>query len=186
MRQLSRHTPRQILALPLVLLLSLAACGAGSAGEGEPAAQAKPEVGGGATTPEELPHPPRIAFGEEVDLADHLVEGQTTVFDFTSDYCGPCVQFSPWLNALHASRDDIHVVKVDVNRPQVRGIDFGSPVARQYRIQSLPHFRVYDPEGTLVADGMPARKMVVDWLIEMEKAGVAPIPDPKANASRGG
>lgn len=166
-----QHT-HKLLALPLVLALSLAACGAGNAGEGEPA----PEAGGAAKAPAESPHPARIAFGDEVDLSEHLAEGRTTVFDFTSKYCGPCQQIDPWMEALHASRDDLVVVKVDINRPDVRGIDWGSPVARQYRLQSVPHFRVYDDEGTLVADGMEARRMVIGWLQEMEKQGISPEP----------
>lgn len=178
MRQNHRHPALRLLALPLVLALSLAACGAGNAGEGEPApqAEASPEAGGAAELPAEGPAPARIAFGAEVDLAEHLVEGQTTVFDFTSKYCGPCQQIDPWVEALHASREDITVVKVDINRPEVRGIDWGSPVARQYRLQSVPHFRVYDEEGTLVADGMEARQMVIGWLQEMEKQGISPQP----------
>src|SRR6266567_3169201 len=71
--------------------------------------------------------PQRIAKGEEVKLTDYLVPGKTVIFDFFSDYCGPCVQFSPQLEALHKKRDDIVVVIVDINRPGTKGIDWRSP-----------------------------------------------------------
>lgn len=107
--------------------------------------------------------PAHIAMGQEIQLADHLVPGKTTVVDFTSKYCGPCVAVSPMLDKLHADRDDVAVVKVDINRPDVKGIDWKSPVARQFGLQSIPHFKVYGPDGKLVAEGKEARAMVTAW-----------------------
>jgi len=107
--------------------------------------------------------PERIAFGQEVKLTDYLVPGKTVVFDFTSEFCPPCRAISPHLDKLHAKRDDVVVVKVDINRPDVRGIDWGSPVARQYGMQSIPHFKVFGPDGKLVAEGKPARELVTGW-----------------------
>ena len=58
------------------------------------------------------------------------------------------------------------VVKVDINRPDVRGIDWGSPVAKQYGMQSIPHFKVFGPDGKLQAEGKPARELVTGWFEE--------------------
>jgi thiol-disulfide isomerase/thioredoxin len=107
--------------------------------------------------------PAVIAHGSEVALADHLVPGKTTVFDFTSKYCPPCQAIAPMLDKLHADRADVAVVKVDINRPDFKGIDWKSPVARQYAINSVPHFKVYGPDGKLVAEGKEARAMVTSW-----------------------
>lgn len=96
--------------------------------------------------------PLHIAKGAEVKLADYLVPGKTVVFDFYSDYCGPCVQMSPALQKLHASRADVIVVKVDINRPGVKRIDWDSPVVKQYGLNSIPHFKVYGPDGKLKAE----------------------------------
>jgi len=109
--------------------------------------------------------PAGISHGEEINLKDHIVAGQTTVFDFYSQYCPPCRQISPLLEQLDGQRRDLTVVKVDINRPDVRGIDWQSPVARQYEIQSVPHFKVYAPDGTLQAEG-PAGYAVVALLLE--------------------
>jgi len=107
--------------------------------------------------------PERIAHGQEVNLADYLIPGKTVVFDFTSEFCPPCRAISPHLDKLHASRADVVVVKVDINRPDVRGIDWGSPVAKQYDMKSIPYFKVYGPDGTLQAEGKPARELVTGW-----------------------
>jgi thiol-disulfide isomerase/thioredoxin len=108
--------------------------------------------------------PAHISKGQPVTLADYLVPGKTTIFDFYSEYCPPCRAISPRLVKLHQSRDDIAVVKVDINRPGVKGIDWKSPVARQYNLESIPHFKVFGPDGTLKAEGDPAYEMVSGWL----------------------
>jgi thiol-disulfide isomerase/thioredoxin len=108
--------------------------------------------------------PERIAFGQEVDIKQYLVAGKTVVFDFTSDFCPPCVAINPHLDKLHANRDDIVVVKVDINRADVRGIDWQSPVAKQYNMRSIPYFKVFGPDGQQIADGKEARAMVTAWL----------------------
>lgn len=108
--------------------------------------------------------PERIAQGAEVKISDYLVPGKTTIFDFTSEFCPPCRAVAPYLDKLHASREDIAVVKVDINRPNFKGIDWSSPVAKQYQLGSVPHFKVYGPEGKLVAEGKPASELVYSWL----------------------
>lgn len=110
--------------------------------------------------------PERVAFGQEVNLADYLVPGKTVVFDFTSEYCPPCRAISPHLDKLHANRDDVVVVKIDINREGIKRIDWQSPVARQYNLESIPHFKVYGPDGTLQAEGRAARDLVTGWFDE--------------------
>ena len=107
--------------------------------------------------------PERIAQGQEVKITDYLVPGKTTIFDFTSEFCPPCRAISPRLDELHARRDDIVVVKVDLNRPGIQGIDWKSPVARQYNMNSIPHFKVFGPDGKLIAEGDKARALVTGW-----------------------
>ena len=107
--------------------------------------------------------PERIAFGQEVDITQYLVPGKTVVFDFTSEYCPPCRAIAPHLDQLHANRADVVAVKVDINREGHKGIDWESPVADQYKLRSIPHFKVYNPQGKLVAEGNAAREMVSAW-----------------------
>ena len=51
------------------------------------------------------------------------VSGKTTIFDFYSEFCGPCRKISPRLKRLDELNDDIVVVKIDINRKNVQGIE---------------------------------------------------------------
>lgn len=125
--------------------------------------------------------PAVVSQGQEIRLTDLLVPGKITVVDFTSQYCPPCRAYAEPLHQLHAKRDDVAVVKVDINRPGVKGIDWKSPVAAQFRLRSIPHFKVFGPDGKLLAedrlefgpDGRPSkreskgREMVDGWIAQL-------------------
>jgi thiol-disulfide isomerase/thioredoxin len=104
--------------------------------------------------------PIRIAHGATVTLADYVVPGKTTIFDFYSDYCPPCRALKPRLENLHRTNPGVALVVVDINRPGVKGIDWKSPVARQYQLESIPHLAVYGPDGRLQAEGDGAEAIV--------------------------
>ena len=108
--------------------------------------------------------PLHISFGEEINLEDYLVPGKTTVFDFYSDYCPPCRAFAPYLEMLHKTHGDVAIVIVEINLSGVRGIDWKSPVAREYGLSFIPYLRIYNAEGKLAADGEEAMRQIVDWL----------------------
>ena len=114
------------------------------------------------------PKPLSISQGAAVSLADFLVPGKVTIFDFTSEYCPPCRAYAEPLYILHANSPGIVVVKIDINRPEIHRIDWDSPVAREFDLHSIPHFKVYGPDGRLVAedttDDRPARALVNKWL----------------------
>jgi thiol-disulfide isomerase/thioredoxin len=117
--------------------------------------------------------PAHISQGQTIVLADHLVAGKTTIVDFTSKYCPPCRVYNEPLAKLHASRADLAVVKVDINRPDVQRIDWKSPVAQQFELQSIPHFKVYGPDGKLIAEDKPgvsseARQIVDKYLADLK------------------
>jgi thiol-disulfide isomerase/thioredoxin len=111
----------------------------------------------------------QVSQGAEINLADYVVPGKTTIFDFSSDYCGPCRTYTQPLAQLHSKRADIAVVRVDINRPDIKGIDWKSPVAREFQLESIPNFKVYGPDGKLIAEDGPdsnAARLIVDKFIE--------------------
>lgn len=107
--------------------------------------------------------------GQEVAITESIVKGKYTVFDFYSFYCGPCMQIAPLLEKLAEKRDDIAIRSIDINRKDIDGIDFDSPVCRQYNIESIPYFKIYDKNGKFMLEGKPAREQINKW---MQDAGV--------------
>lgn len=102
--------------------------------------------------------------GERVEIAPHLVEGKMNIVDFYSYFCPPCKAIAPALEALVAKDPNVVVSTIDINRPGTRGIDWSSPVARQFNLRSIPHFKIYDDKGELVAEGQEAKDMVMEMM----------------------
>jgi thiol-disulfide isomerase/thioredoxin len=107
--------------------------------------------------------------GEALEIKSLLSRDRTTALDFFSPYCYPCVQMTPVLEKLAARMPEVLFVRVNINRPEVTGIDWKSPLVQQYRIRSVPYFMIFNPQGKVVAEGPAARQMIQGWL---QKAGL--------------
>ena len=74
-------------------------------------------------------------------MSDHLVKDKYVIFDFYADWCGPCRQLTPQLESFVARYSDrVALRKVDIVR-------WGTPVARQYNVNSIPLVKVYNRRG---------------------------------------
>jgi thioredoxin 1 len=104
--------------------------------------------------------------GEELDLKPLLIAGKTNLIDFYSPFCPPCVQMAPVMERLAEKRSDLAILKVNINRPDVRSIDWRSPLVKQYKIRQVPYFMIFSPQGKLVAQGKGAVEQVKSWLKE--------------------
>ncbi|MBM3463300.1 MAG: thioredoxin family protein [Armatimonadetes bacterium] len=102
--------------------------------------------------------------GQRVKITNFLAPGKTSVFAFVSDYCSDCTRLKPMLKQLTQQRSDVVVLKVNVNRPGVRVIDYNSPVALQYGARDLPYFIIYNRDGALVSQGDAAYQTVMNML----------------------
>ena len=105
-----------------------------------------------------------VSHGEPIDIEEHLVPGKTNIVDFCSKFCPPCMRLGEVMDPVVAASDDLFLLKVDINRPGVQGIDWDSPVAAQYKLRSIPYMRVYGPDGVLIAEGDKAREKVAELL----------------------
>ncbi len=104
--------------------------------------------------------------GEEMDLRGLLSQDRITVIEFSSPFCPPCMRIAPLMERLSASRRDLAIRKLNINRPQAQGIDWHSPLARQHHIRSVPYFMIFGPGGRLQAEGQAAAQQVERWLLE--------------------
>ncbi|MBM4272880.1 MAG: thioredoxin family protein [Deltaproteobacteria bacterium] len=104
--------------------------------------------------------------GETLDLNSLAAPGRITMVEFYSPYCPPCLSLAPLLEQLAARRSDLSIRKVNINRPEIKGIDWKSPLVRQYSIRSVPYFVIFDPKGKVAAHGKAATRQLEDWLTE--------------------
>ena len=96
-----------------------------------------------------------ISHGEQVDLTASLVPGKLTLIDFYADWCGPCRSLAPTLERLAAAKSDVLAIKkIDI-------VNWDSAVTAQYRIQSIPHLKLFGESGQLLVEGDPAHVMRV-------------------------
>lgn len=102
--------------------------------------------------------------GQNFDLRSVVSRGTFTLVDFWSPYCGPCLKLAPYMKKLAAKRSDLKVVKLNINRPGVKGIDWKSPLAQQYKIRSIPYLVIFDKNGKQIANGPGAFNLFVKWV----------------------
>jgi thiol-disulfide isomerase/thioredoxin len=84
-----------------------------------------------------------ISHGQQIDISKHLALGNVTIVDFYADWCGPCKMVAPTIQQLAQSDPEIAVRKIDI-------VNWGSPVAAQYHVSTLPRVKVYGRKGQLV------------------------------------
>lgn len=85
--------------------------------------------------------------GSEIDIENHLEREKYVLFDFYASWCGPCRKLTPQLESLvRRYPDHVALKKIDIVR-------WGTPVTRQYRINSVPHVKLYNPSGRKIREG---------------------------------
>ena len=84
-----------------------------------------------------------ISHGEQVDINQCLALGNVTVLEFYADWCGPCRLLTPSLEQMAQTDPDVALRKIDIVR-------WGTPVAQQFNIRSVPQVNVYNRAGSLV------------------------------------
>ena len=83
--------------------------------------------------------------GQEVDLPSLVTEGSITIVDFYADWCVPCKKISPVLEQLAKDDPDVVLLKLDI-------VKWGTPIALQFGLHSIPSVRVFNRSKTQVGD----------------------------------
>jgi thioredoxin 1 len=106
--------------------------------------------------------------GQIIDVTDanfqvEVLESETPVLvDFWAPWCGPCRIVSPILEEIHAERDDLRVVKLNVDDNQATAI--------KYEVLSIPTMILFK-NGTLVKKLIGAvPKARIEAELELEPA----------------
>ena len=89
---------------------------------------------------------------EVLDASAH----RPVLVDFYADWCGPCRMLAPVLESVSAERQDVTIVKVDV--------DQSSQIASAYKIQSIPTMILF-VNGREVSRGQGTRRTHVESLL---------------------
>ena len=106
--------------------------------------------------------------GQIVDVTDanfdvEVLESETPVLvDFWAPWCGPCRVVSPILEELHGERDDLRVVKLNVDENQQTAV--------KYEVLSIPTMILFK-HGTMVKKLIGAQpKARIEAELELEAA----------------
>lgn len=102
--------------------------------------------------------------GTPVDVQRYVVPGKFTIVAYLSPYDAKSVDIEPRLNLLTQMRQDLAVRTVNINRPEIRSVDWQSPVLQDAEIRTLPYFRIYEPSQALRAHGRPAYEQIMQWV----------------------
>jgi len=84
-----------------------------------------------------------ISHGALVDISQHLALGNVTVLEFYADWCGPCRLLSPSLEQMAQADPEVALRKIDI-------VMWGTPVAQEFNVRSVPQVNVYNRSGGLV------------------------------------
>lgn len=108
--------------------------------------------------------------GEQFKLADLTQAGKYTVVEFYSLFSPECLEIEPKLELLAKARMDMAIRRLNIDRPDKREIDWQSPLAKQYQLQKLPTFMLFDPDEKLIAKGDQARREIdLSLLTDLKK-----------------
>ena len=105
-----------------------------------------------------------ISHGAQIDLTQHLSAGNVTIVDFYADWCGPCRLISPALEQMAKSDPEVALRKVDI-------VSWGTPVAKQFNLTSIPQVNVYGRTGKLVGTVKGANSAEVQRYVAQAKSG---------------
>lgn len=88
---------------------------------------------------------------------DEMVKEGLVLVDFYAEWCGPCKMLAPMLEALSEQRNNLKIIKINVDKRE--------DIARRFGIMSVPTLYVYK-DGIIVSEkkGFQTIEMLNEWL----------------------
>jgi thioredoxin 1 len=105
-----------------------------------------------------MPKPTAKPFntpGQDADYRNYLNQGRVSIVYFYANWCPACRKITPLMEELNRRIPEMQVLFMDIG-------DWGTPVAQQHGVSFVPYLKIYDKNGSLVAEGKGAR----DWLAQ--------------------
>lgn len=99
-----------------------------------------------------------IIHGNETNFND-MIQDELVLVDFFATWCGPCRMLGPVLEELANDRNNIKIVKID--------IDESASLAKSYGIMSVPTLLLFK-NGKLVnqRSGFMQKEELTNWIEE--------------------
>ncbi len=95
-----------------------------------------------------------VSFVDDASFEQDVVQSATPVLvDFYADWCAPCVAMSPILETIAEQRDDLTIVKLD--------IDASPNTAARFGVTSIPTLLLFDNGEPIksIVGAMPRRAL---------------------------
>jgi len=100
------------------------------------------------------PSSPLNSPGEDFDFSSYLNNSRISIVYFYADWCPSCRGLSPVLAKINHDVPDMQVLFLNIG-------EWNTPITNRYGITSVPYLRIYDKNGSLIAEGREAR----NWLL---------------------
>ena len=97
-----------------------------------------------------------IIHGNENNFNEDIKKGKVLV-DFYATWCGPCRMLGPVLEDLATDRNEIKIIKIDV--------DENRELAKKYGIMSVPTLMLFnDGVNISTKNGFIPKELLIEWL----------------------
>jgi thiol-disulfide isomerase/thioredoxin len=107
---------------------------------------------------------PSYMIEGSINLKKQIVKSKINIIGFYSIYSPPCKRIAPFIKKLEDKRQDVVVIRININREGVTGVDWQSPVVKQFNLKSIPYFIIISPWGRLMCEGEEAYNYVIQLL----------------------
>ncbi len=92
-----------------------------------------------------------------IEEFNEIINHEKVLVDFYADWCGPCQILTPILEEISQSRNDLEIIKVNVDQFHT--------LAKKYGIMSIPTLKIFS-KGKIIKEtiGFLDKRELLDFL----------------------